>query len=514
MDLSRRSGILLHPTSLPGPFGIGDIGPEAFHFVDFLADSGQSLWQVLPLGPTGYGNSPYMCFSVFAGNPLLISLQTLVEEGLLDVGDISHSATFPERRVDYGRAFAYKMPLLVRSFRNFKASFRGDYPQDYHDFCQRHCFWLEEYALFMSLKEINEQRAWPEWKESVAKRDPSVMVGLKKTLDDDISFNQYVQYLFFKQWRSLKEYCHQRGISVVGDMPIYAAHDSADVWANREFFHLDDTGMPLLIAGVPPDYFSATGQRWGNPIYRWDALEKTGYKWWIDRFRTNMDLVDMVRVDHFRGFEAYWEIDASEPTAVRGRWTKGPGVALFKAIEAAMGKVAVIAEDLGVITPEVDALRDRLGFPGMRVLQMAFGNDPKAPEYRPHNHVRDSVVYTATHDHNTTVGWYTAQPGSQSTQTSEEIDRERRYAAQYAGTDCSEINWDFIRLALGSVAETAIFPLQDVLGLGTEARMNLPGTTRGNWEWRFTSGTLTPEISGRLLELTEVYERTRGPKGE
>jgi len=510
MNSSRTSGILLHPTSLPGPFGIGDLGPEAYRFVDFLESTGQSLWQMLPLGPIGYENSPYMCFSAFAGNWLLISLEKLVEEGLLDPSDIEDALSFPKNRVDYSRAISFKMPLMKKSCQRFKERCSRGQTDDFYAFCQQNAFWLEDYALFMALKTVHRKQIWVNWDERIARRDPEVLIEWRNRLNEEIQFRKYLQYVFFKQWISLKRYCNERSIRIIGDIPVYVAHDSADVWAHRDLFHLDDHGNPLVIAGVPPDYFSATGQRWGNPIYRWDVMSKSGYSWWTDRFRINFLLVDILRIDHFRGFESYWEIPSNEPTALNGRWVKGPGATLFEALQTAFGNIQVIAEDLGVITPEVDALRDKLGFPGMRILQMAFGNDPKASEYKPHNHIKNCVVYTATHDHNTTVGWFTSKPGSQTTQAKEEIQREREYALKYIGTDGKEIHWDFIRLSMRSVARMAVFPLQDVLGLSTEARMNRPGTVRGNWEWRFASEMLTPTIREKLRELTIIYERTPG----
>jgi len=507
VDQARASGILLHPTSLPGPFGIGDLGQEAYKFVDFLADTGQSLWQILPLGHISYGNSPYMCFSAFGGNPYLVSLEKLVDEGLLDQTDIENPPDFPKNRVDYGWAINYKISLLAKSFEKFKEKSSTRYPEDFYTFTETNAFWLEDYALFTSLKEAHSGQVWTKWEEGASTRQLDALVQWRNKLADNMQFWKYVQYQFFKQWLALKSHCHERGIRVIGDIPVYVAHDSAEVWAHRKQFHLDQQGNPQVVAGVPPDYFSATGQRWGNPIYRWDMMAQRGYRWWTDRFRTNFSLVDMVRLDHFRGFQAYWEIPATEPTAVKGRWVKGPGIALFNALKSALGDVQMIAEDLGIITPEVDNLREQLGFPGMRILQMAFGSDPKAPEYRLHNHIVNSAVYTATHDHNTTVGWFTGEPGTQTTQTRDEVKKEREYALKYLGTDGSEINWDFIRLALSSVARIAIFPLQDVLGLGTEARMNLPGTSQGNWEWRFTPDMLTPTIRERLRELTRIYER-------
>ena len=508
MAETRASGILLHPTSLPGLFGIGDLGPEAYKFIDFLADTGQSLWQILPLGHTSYGNSPYMCLSAFGGNPYLISLERLLEEGLLDQSDIEKPPDFPKNRVDYGRAIKYKIPRLARSFKKFKEKYATRYPEDFYAFSETNAFWLEDYALFTSLKEAHNGQVWTKWEEGASTRQLDALVQWRNKLAENMEFWKYVQYQFFKQWLALKDYCHEKGIHIIGDIPVYVAHDSAEVWAHRRQFHLDEQGNPLVVAGVPPDYFSATGQRWGNPIYRWDMMAQRDYRWWTDRFRTNFILVDMVRLDHFRGFQAYWEIPATEPTAVRGRWVKGPGIALFNAVKAVLGDVQMIAEDLGIITEEIDTLREQLGLPGMRILQMAFGNDLKAPGYRPHNHIVNCAVYTATHDHNTTVGWFTAKPGTQTTQATEEVKEEREYALKYLGTDGSEIHWDFIRIALSSVASIAIFLLQDVFGLGTEARMNRPGTSQGNWEWRFTPDMLTPTIRERLGELTRVYERS------
>ena len=503
----RQSGILLHPTSLPGRHGIGDLGPTAYRFVDALVQSGQSLWQVLPLGPTGFGNSPYMCLSAFAGNPHLISLDLLATEGLLSKEELAVSPEPPRQGVDYGRMQAIKEPLLIQAFDRFLADPIHTHHPEYQAFCQEQAHWLETFALFMALKEAHRNVVWTEWDQGAAHRDAQALQAWRRTLDREIKYHKYLQFLFFKQWTALKAYCAERSVGIIGDLPLYLAHDSAEVWSQPELFHLDATGQPTVIAGVPPDYFSATGQRWGNPIYRWELMAQRGFAWWIERFRLNLTLFDVLRIDHFRGFEAYWQVPAHEDTAVNGRWVSGPGQDLFAAVHKALGPVKVIAEDLGVITPEVDALRDNLGFPGMRILQMAFGNDPKASEYRPHHHCPCSVVYTATHDHNTSVGWFTADPGSQSTQSLEEIQTERAYLLEYLGTDGSHIHWDLLRLALGSVARTAIVPLQDVLGLGTEARMNRPGSFAGNWEWSFTFDQLQPEILKRLKRETEIFER-------
>ncbi len=507
MAKSRCSGILLHPTALPGPFGIGDFGPSAYDFIEFLKETDQQLWQVLPLNHTGFGNSPYMCLSAYAGSPALVSLQLLAKEGLLDPGEIARPPAFPAQYIDFGWALGYKMPFLMKAFSNFKNRYTDKLPDEFYAFIESNAFWLEDYALFAALKDFHHGLPWTQWERDARVRNPDALAGWRNRLMDEIRFWMFVQYLFFKQWASVREYCRAAGIRIIGDIPLYVAHDSAEVWSKPELFQLDAQGQPLVIAGVPPDYFSSTGQRWGNPIYRWDRMADEGYDWWIDRFRINLLLVDVLRLDHFRGFEAYWEIPADEPTAVNGRWVKGPGAKLFKAVEAKLGKIEIIAEDLGVITPEVDILRDRLGYPGMRILQMAFGNDPKAGDYRPHNYTRNCVCYTATHDHNTTLGWFTAAPGTQTTQSHEEIRSERSAVLQYLNTDGSEIHWDFIRMAIASVADTAIFPLQDVLGLPSAARMNLPGTSQGNWQWRFESGMLTAEIRDRLKTLTGIYGR-------
>ena len=401
------------------------------------------------------------------------------------------------------------MPLLMKSYHRFKDRLSAGHGEDFHLFCQQNAFWLNDYALFMSLRRTQQNQMWVTWDEPIVQRNPEKLIELRHKLNEDIQFQKYLQYIFLRQWTDLKNYCHDRGIQIIGDIPIYVAHDSAEVWAHQHLFYLDHRGSPFVVAGVPPDYFSATGQRWGNPIYRWDVLAQSGYMWWIERFRSSFSMFDIIRIDHFRGFEAYWEIPASEETALKGQWVKGPGADLFEAVQKTLGNIHVIAEDLGVITPEVDALRDHFGFPGMRVLQMAFGNDPKAPEYRPHNHIRNSVVYTGTHDNDTTVGWFTSEPGAQTTQTKEEVSKERKYALKYTCTDGSKIHWDFIRLAMGSVAHMAIFPLQDVLGLGTEARMNFPSTSKGNWAWRFTKDMLTSALKQRLRDLTKIYERSQ-----
>jgi 4-alpha-glucanotransferase len=507
VNLVRSSGILLHPTSLPGRFGIGDLGAAAFQLADFLAQAGQRVWQMLPLGPTGYGDSPYQCFSAFAGNPLLISLEKLVENGILPAKDLEGAPPFSEHKVDYGAVIDFKIAMLKRAFQNFKErGLKGEHDA-FEAFCGENAWWLDDYGLFMGVKEAHGAAVWTEWDSAISMRHSTALEHWRKKLAHAIEARKFWQYLFHKQWRALKQYCHERGIQIMGDLPIFVAHDSADVWVNRELFLLDSEGHPLVVAGVPPDYFSATGQLWGNPIYRWDVMARAGYQWWVDRFRAILSLVDIVRLDHFRGFEAYWEIPATEPTAIHGRWVQGPGARLFKALQKALGELPIVAENLGVITPEVEQLRDQFGFPGMAVLQFAFGTDPQAPHFRPHNFSRNCVVYTGTHDNDTTMGWWTNTGLGDSTRSADDIRKERDFALKFLGADDEEMNWVFIRTVLSSVADLAIIPLQDVLGLGSEARMNLPSKPAGNWRWRFTSDMLKDEMRKRLKELTVFYDR-------
>ena len=504
----RSSGILLHPTSLPGRFGVGDLGSEAFRFVEFLKDAGQRLWQVLPLGPTGYGDSPYQCFSAFAGNPLLISLERLAEQGLLPAAALSQAPAFPETEADYGRVIPWKMALLESAARDFLANARGPARDQFDAFCTARAAWLDDYALFMSLKhEHGQEFIWTHWDAAARARRTEAMAVARERLAAKIGLYRFYQFEFFNQWQALKDYCSACGIRVMGDVPIYVAHDSADVWAHPEYFELDGDGNPSAVAGVPPDYFSSTGQLWGNPLYRWDVLAAEGYRWWIARLAATLRMVDLIRLDHFRGFEAYWTVPAGETTAVNGCWIKGPGAAFLEAAQNALGKLPLVAENLGVITPEVEAIRLQFGFPGMSILQFAFGKDPQGPDFRPHNYPRERVAYTGTHDCDTTVGWWTSSGRGESTRTEEDIRKERDYTRRYLNLDGQEIHWAFIRALMSSVADTVVFPLQDVLGLGTEARMNLPGTPSGNWHWRVKSGALTPALSRQLRELTETYER-------
>jgi 4-alpha-glucanotransferase len=495
MDWSRVSGILLHPTSLPGRYGIGDLGDEAYRFVDWLVSAGQRLWQTLALGPTGYADSPYASFSAFAGNHMLISPDRLLQEGDLAPKDVEDLPAFPSDRVDFGRVIPYKTALLHKAAQRFFSQASAERRAQFDAFCHDNRRWLDDFALFMAVKAEHNMVMWTQWDEAIALRQPAALAHWGGMLVDQIRFHKYCQYQFLKQWQSLRQYASENNVQILGDIPIFVAHDSADVWAHPDLFYLDETGEPTLIAGVPPDYFSATGQRWGNPLYRWDLLEQLGYTWWIDRVHHTFSLVDVLRIDHFRGFEAYWEIPAEEPTAVVGRWVKGPGERLFRALQGGLGDLPIIAEDLGVVTPAVVALREQFGFPGMKVLQFAFDSDASNP-YLPFNLDHDCVIYTGTHDNDTTRGWYEAQKEDM-----------RHKVRLYLGTEGRDINWDFIRLAFSSVADIAVVPLQDVLGLGTKARMNLPGEPSGNWQWRYQSGVLTEPLAERLLSLTEIYGR-------
>lgn len=488
MKFPRAAGVLLHPTSLPGPHGIGDLGPDALRFLDFLADSGISLWQMLPLGPTGYGDSPYQCFSAFAGNPLLINVP-------------STECVLPDGPVDFAKVIPHKRRLLAKALERFVPDER------FAHFQQQQRAWLDDYALFMALKQAHGGVSWTSWDAKLAARDPDAIAAFRTAHAAEIRQVCIEQYAFFAQFHALKRACNERGVKLMGDVPIYVAHDSADVWANRELFQLDELGHLIVQAGVPPDYFSETGQLWGNPIYNWDVLKAQGYSWWIARMRAALQMFDVVRLDHFRGFEAYWEVPAADTTAVNGRWVKGPGAELFQALTNALGPMPIIAENLGLITPEVEALREELGYPGMSILQFAFGGDGQAKEFKPHNFPRDRVVYTGTHDNDTTVGWWNDGAGGDSTRTEAEIEREHDYARRYLGTDGREINWTLIRAALSSVADTVLIPLQDIIGLGSEARMNLPGRQAGNWQFRFTWDQLTPDIAKRLRDMTRLYDR-------
>jgi len=505
---TRSSGILLHITSLPARFGIGDLGPSAYEFADFIADAGVKLWQVLPLNPTGYGDSPYQCFSAFAGNPILLSLDRLAEQGLLRGPDLAGIPAFPNTLVNYGSVIPYKMSLLRRAAQAFFAEASGPDRAAFDRFCEQSASWLNDYSLFMAVKDQHGGIIFTSWEPAIRQRNPQAVREWSTRLAGEIQAYKFWQFEFFRQWQTLKTYCQERGIRFMGDIPIYVAHDSADVWSHPDLFYLDAHGSPTIVSGVPPDYFSATGQLWGNPIYRWDVLAASGYKWWIDRFRASLALFDMVRLDHFRGFEAYWEVPGGEPTAMNGKWTKGPGEEFLTALQSALGELPIVAENLGVITPPVEKLRNQFGLPGMSLLQFAFGNDPQGPSFRPHNYSRDLVAYTGGHDNDTTLGWWNSSVGADSTRTLADIEKEHAFARAYLNLeDDKKINWAMIRAVFASVADIAIVPLQDVLGLGDEARMNLPGRVSGNWKWRFPPRALTNDLSARLRSLTSLYDR-------
>jgi 4-alpha-glucanotransferase len=511
MKFPRSSGILLHFTSLPGRFGIGDMGPCAYQFADFLFAAGQKLWQVLPLNPTGYADSPYQCFSAFAGNPMLINLERLRDQGLLRDSDLNQAPNFPEDFVHYGPVIEFKMAALRRAAQAFFADGSRAERVAFDRFCEKASHWLDDYALFMACKDAHHGMMWTEWDPLLRQRNPHALNEWSLKLASELNAFKYWQFEFFQQWEQLKTHCQQRGIRFMGDIPIYVAHDSADVWAHPELFYLDDHGRPTVVSGVPPDYFSATGQLWGNPIYRWDQLAADGYHWWIERFRASFALFDMVRLDHFRGFESYWEVPAGEKTAINGRWAPGPGENFLAALQNAFGQLPIVAENLGVITPPVENLRQQFGLPGISILQFAFGNDPQGPSFRPHNYTRDLAAYTGVHDNDTTVGWWSSSGAGDSTRTPEDVRKEHDFARAYLNFhDDSEINWVMIRAVLASVADLAIVPFQDVLGLGSEARMNLPGTVSGNWKWRYRPGALRAELSARLRSLVELYDRQVG----
>ncbi|GAB4431108.1 MAG: 4-alpha-glucanotransferase [Anaerolineae bacterium] len=511
MEFYRASGILLHPTSFPGSHGIGDLGDSAYRFIDYLAEGKQSLWQVLPLGPTGYGDSPYASFSSFAGNPLLISLDRLVAEGDLSPQDIAEVPAFPVDFIDFGWVIHWKVPLLEKAAGNFLAAADPERRAQFDAFCAAQAHWLDDFALFMAVKEEFDAKAQEEdvfgamwsnfWDKDIALRQPEAVARWREKKADRIAVKKVLQFYFYQQWTALKQYANDNGIKIIGDIPIFVAPDSVDVWANSELFFLDENGQPTVVAGVPPDYFSETGQLWGNPLYRWEKMQDNGFKWWISRIKATLQLVDIIRVDHFRGFAAYWEVPANEDTAINGRWVKAPGMALFMVVEQELGKLPLLAEDLGVITPDVEELRDTFEFPGMKILQFAFdakerGSLNTTNAFLPHNHRYNCVVYPGTHDNDTTRGWYNQR-------SDEEKDLIRRYMAR----DDDDITWNFIRMAMASVARFAVVQMQDILGLDSDARMNTPSVLGGNWAWRYRPEALNNWSSSRLRELTELYAR-------
>ena len=497
MKFNRSGGILLHPSSLSGPYGIGDLGPQAYRFVDWLVSTGCKLWQILPLGPTGYGDSPYQCFSAFAGNPYLISLEALIEGGLLVQEDFAQMPAFDPSRVDYGQLIPWKLDLLQRAFTRFSASI--EVREEFEKFRADNASWLEDFALFMALKEAHGGGPWSDWDEALRKREPSAMEKARAAHQDDVLRHSFYQFLFFRHWNKLRAYANEHEITIIGDIPIFIAYDSADAWSNPELFFLDENSLPTVVAGVPPDYFSATGQLWGNPLYRWDVHKKSGYAWWLERFRSVLNFVDVVRLDHFRGFAGYYEIPYGAPTAETGQWMTGPGKDFFTVVSRELssadnGTLPIIAEDLGVITPDVVELRDGFNLPGMKILQFGFSGADNP--FLPHNYPAHCVAYTGTHDNDTALGWFESAPKE-----------ERKFALRYLNSDGSDFAWDLIRGVWSSVAVCALAPMQDVLSLGTEARMNYPSRLGGNWEWRMNEDDLSPALAERLHDFNESYLR-------
>jgi len=497
MTNERASGILLHPTSLPGKYGIGSLGKAACEFIDFLVRAKQQFWQMLPLGPTGYADSPYQCFSSHAGNPNLIDLDILVKSRLLQADDLEDYPHFSNKKVEYEGIQQTRLPLLRKAFHTFMTYADSTEKLAYRNFLKEQSKWINDYALFMAIKANRNQNPWYQWENPLKKREPEAINAIQALLHEEVDFHKFLQFLFFKQWIAVKEYAFNHKIRIIGDIPLYVALDSADAWANPEIFEFDENLDPIRVGGVPPDYFSETGQLWGNPLFRWDVLKEQGYRWWIDRIKTNLFLYDIIRIDHFRGFAAYWAVPYGEKTAINGQWITCPGKEFFDAMRMEFGDLPIIAEDLGVITPDVEELRDGFGLPGMKILQFAFDSS-EANDYIPYNYPKNCIVYTGTHDNDTVVGWFdNASPN------------DRAYVLDYLNTNDYEIHWSFIRLAWASVANTAIVPMQDLLGLNTSARMNLPGTTQNNWQWRVNADACTPELAGKLAHLTVLYGRTK-----
>lgn len=499
MPFPRTSGILLHPTSLPSRGGIGDFGPAAYTFTDFLASSKQGLWQVLPLGPLGFGNSPYSSTSAFAGNPLLISLERLADRGWIDREQFQH---LPESiaPVDYEKIFTLKIPLIFEAAHHFLRGASSGPRQRFDRFCQEQSWWLDDFVLFDSLRAHLHLESWNRWPHELAHRDPTALDRKRAEFADDLEARRVVQFFFHEQWQALRAYCAQKSVRIIGDIAIFVNFDSADVWTHPELFRLDANRNPEVVAGVPPDFFSKTGQRWGNPLYRWDVMQSRGYEWWIDRLRWATHNFDYIRLDHFRGFAQFWEIPAHEETAINGRWVDGPREDLFCRLREALGGLPFFAEDLGYITPDVHQLREAIKIPGMAVLQFGFG-DPGAHTHLPHTFTPDKVVYTGTHDNNTVLGWW----------ASDASENERRYASSYLGSSEDGLNWAMIRCAVNSVASLCLIPLQDLLGLGAESRMNMPSEPLGNWRWRLRADMLQPKIAEKLATLTEVADRLPTP---
>jgi 4-alpha-glucanotransferase len=497
MPFERNAGILLHPTSLPGKFGIGDLGSEAFNFINFLEHSGQKLWQVLPLGPTGYGDSPYQCFSAFAGNPLLISPEKLYEDGFLAKEEIDNAPESNPHKVDFGKIINYKKELFLKAFNAFRINPNG-LKEEFENFSGEQSDWLEDYSFFMALKDFHSGAPWNKWEKSLVERKQKVMKEWREKLYDQMLYQKFIQFIFFKQWKEVKNYANEKGIKMIGDVPIFIAYDSADLWANKELFTVDKSGKLGSVAGVPPDYFSETGQLWGNPLYKWDLMEKNDFEWWRKRLSTLLEFIDIIRIDHFRGFDAYWEIPGDAPNAITGKWVKAPGEKLFNSLKKHFGELPILAEDLGVITKSVEALRDRFDFPGMKILQFAFGTGME-DKFLPHNYISNCCVYTGSHDNDTTRAYF---------EKAKEQDNDIfEHARKYLAYDGNNFTAELIRTAYSSVANTVLIPMQDILNLGGEARMNFPSKLGGNWSWRFTWDQVKPELADYYKYLSELYER-------
>ena len=502
MKIERSAGVLLHPTSLPGKFGIGDLGHDAYRFIDFLKEAGQTLWQVLPLGPTGYGDSPYQCFSAFAGNPLLISPELLALEGLLSDNDLYPPHVDNPHKIDYGKVITHKYELLRKAFAIFTDKSKSA-NKDFHDFCMHENYWLDDYSLFMSAKQFHDNVSWTRWDPSIVSRKN--IPEWKDKLQNEIEFQKFIQFAFHKQWKNVRNYAHKNGIKIIGDLPIFVAYDSADVWANKELFTIREDGSLEFVAGVPPDYFSATGQLWGNPLYKWKKMEKDNFAWWRKRITKLLESVDIIRIDHFRGFDAYWRIPGDASTAINGTWIKGPGEKFFNSIKKELGELPIIAEDLGIITDSVEKLRDQFDFPGIKILQFALG-DYGDNKFLPHNHIKNCVVHTGSHDNETTIGFL-------------ESERQKNsgiyeWAQKYFNYYGDNMAFELVRAAYGSVANICVIPMQDILNLGNEARMNFPSTLGGNWNWRFSWEQINHDLAPGYKELTLLFDRPPKRKSE
>lgn len=498
MQFERSAGILLHPTSLPGQFGIGDLGRDAFKFVDFLAESGQTLWQILPLNPTGYGDSPYQALSAFAGNPLLISPEKLIEENLLPTSAIENLPSFDHHSVDFGRVINFKFSLFKKTFEKFRSSSDNELTTSFEKFCDDEQSWLNDFSLFMAVKNHFNGKLWTKWEENISKKKKAAVEKYSRKLANEILYHKFVQFIFHKQWFELKEYASRKNIKIIGDIPIFVAFDSSDVWANRELFEIDEYGNPIFIAGVPPDYFSATGQRWGNPHYKWEVMEQDDYKWWRERIQSLLKMTDIIRIDHFRGFYNYWKIPGDAPTAEKGEWVLGPGEKFFSVLEKYFEKLPIIAEDLGILVPGVYELRDKFNFPGMKILQFAFGSEGEK-KFLPHRYPKNCMVYTGSHDNDTTLGWWNSiQNDGKDT---------KEFFLKYTNSNGTDACWDLIKLAYSSVADIVIIPMQDFLRFDTNSRMNFPGKENHNWQWRFSWDQIYDGLSTQIIDLTQLYER-------